>query len=864
MPKQRSLKWALIASLVLAMVIPLLITGTIFTRVLADTMKDRIIAANESLSYSFIDQIEAYLNNALNDLLTLRTMVEKQDFEMLNHTSLLDSIRQNKDHFTRIQIINRQGYIRFISPFHRNQINLDLSKNKVFTEPIRSKGPYWSPAFISSDSSLPAVAISIPFENGVMAGFLSLENLSRAAAKIAHGKEIQITITDQTASFIAHYKDELVYQRGYDPNYARFRQTYDGKLINEVITYKGQSMFVTAGMIPRTEWAIVFYQPVNEVFYPIRLFYIYMTLGLVFLTGLTILLCLKHINLLISTLDKFTLSARTIARGRYGEGKTPVQFKEFSQLANQFDTMAEAIQTREIELKEKEEKYRSIFIAAQDAILLADAGTGEILDVNTFACDLFQYNRKEFLTLSVGNISADPDLMGKALAARQPRIPESRHLKKDNSQFMAELSISFFTPLAPALETPPENHTICTIVARDITNRIAGIKEKEQMQQMLGQAQKMEAIGRLAGGIAHDFNNILTAIVGYAELSRTKAPKGSPLVKYTGHVLKASQRAKELVDQILTFARSSRAEKKPVQVNLILKEVNKFIRASIPASIEIELEISTDHWVMADPIQLHQVIMNLCTNAWHAMKETGGTLTLRLEPLRSPVSNPSGDFLPGKALQLTVEDTGHGIAPEDLPKIFDPYFTTKGVGEGSGMGLSVVQGILRDMAGHIEVKSVKDRGSAFIILLPSTEVTDHETVPESVGIVGGKETLLVVDDEKEITRVMSLILTGLGYKVETKNDPRQALALFKSDPERFNLVLSDMTMPGISGKDLAKELLILCPELPVIICTGFHETMTPEIAKGMGVKGFLYKPVEKGRLAHAIRKALDDPGSKKE
>ncbi|HCY85026.1 MAG TPA: hypothetical protein DHV36_07820, partial [Desulfobacteraceae bacterium] len=287
--KQRSLKWALITSLILAMAVPLAVTGTLFTRILADAMKQRIISVNESLSYSFIDQIDAYLNNALNDLSTLRTMVEKQDFEMLNYTSLLDSIRHNKEHFTKIQIINRDGYIKFISPYHKDWINLDMSRNKIFTEPVRTGSPYWSPAFIASDSGHSAVSLSIPFENGVMTGFLSLANLRRAAEKIAHGKNIHITITDQTSSFIVHHMEAQVYQRGFDANYDRFRESYkDRQLITDVISHQGKEMFITAGMIPKTEWSIVFYQPVEEVFYPIRLFYTYMVLGFAFLTGVTI------------------------------------------------------------------------------------------------------------------------------------------------------------------------------------------------------------------------------------------------------------------------------------------------------------------------------------------------------------------------------------------------------------------------------------------------------------------------------------------------------------------------------------------------------------------------------------------------
>lgn len=845
----KSLKWTLILSLVLAMAIPLAVTGAIFTRTLAQTMKASIISGNESLSYSFIDQIETYLATALDDLTTLRTMVEKQDFDRLNHTSLLDSIRQNKAYFTKIQIINRQGYTRFISPHDRQQINLDQSGNPVFSEPIRTGKPYWSPAFIDPDTGTVAVSVSIPFENGVMAGFLSLAHLSRAAAKITRDKAIRITITDQSSSYIVHYEKNLVLQRGYDPDYDRIRDTFKGQLISETRHAQGESMFITAGMIPKTDWAIVFSQPAETVFLPIRLFYLYMICGLIFLIGMTTLLCLRHINLVIRALERFSSHARGIETGSYDSSQVAAQYKEFHRLSNRFNDMTAAIQSREAALRENEEKYRSIFTAAQEAIILVEEAGGQILDVNEFACRLYQYDREDFLSCTTREIFAAPEELDTAIRDRQTWISKSEHKKKDGTRFTAELSLAF--------HRRSDEAAICTLVARDISQRLTRQQEKERMQMLLAQAQKMEAVGRLAGGIAHDFNNILTAIVGFAEMGRIKAPENSPLAQYNAYVLKAAQRAKALVSQILTFARSSKTEKKPVQVNLILSEVLNFIRATIPSSIEIRADIQTDCRVLADPIQLHQVVMNLCTNAWHAMKESGGTLSIRLSIPDQEIKTGTRTFDAGKTACLRVMDTGTGIDPKHLDKIFDPYFTTKKKGEGSGMGLSVVQGILRDMGGEIQVTSTPGRGSCFDILLPTTALSlTHETQDQGLP-VRGTESLLLVDDEPDITRAMALMLESLGYTVQAENESRKALETFTQNPDRFDLVISDMTMPGMGGDVLAREIFKIRPDMKLIICTGFHETMTPEKARKMGVRDFLYKPVEKADLARSVRKALD-------
>jgi signal transduction histidine kinase/CheY-like chemotaxis protein len=382
-------------------------------------------------------------------------------------------------------------------------------------------------------------------------------------------------------------------------------------------------------------------------------------------------------------------------------------------------------------------------------------------------------------------------------------------------------------------------------------------KYERQLQQVL----KIQAIGTLAGGIAHDFNNILFPIVGYTELTMDEVPDDSVAHNNLEEVLKAAHRAKDLVQQILTFSRQSGLERKPVKVHLIIKEALKLLRASIPASIEIINKIDDDcHPVMGDATQIHQVIMNLCTNAYQAMQDKGGTLEVNLSEVDVGYEETVKKIgmQPGKHLQLLVRDEGCGMDAVVLDRIFEPYYTTKEQGKGTGLGLSVIHGIVKNHRGDISVTSSLGKGTTFKVYLPITEDADmaNELEPSN-GAAKGNERILLIDDEEQIVSMEQKMLENLGYEVTARTDITEALQEFSEQPQNYDLVITDMTMPQMMGDELAQKLLDIKPDIPVILCTGFNEDITEEKALSMGIQKFVMKPVIKNDLATTIRTVLD-------
>ena len=396
-------------------------------------------------------------------------------------------------------------------------------------------------------------------------------------------------------------------------------------------------------------------------------------------------------------------------------------------------------------------------------------------------------------------------------------------------------------------------------VSRDITERKIAEEEKARLQSQLQQVQKMESMGTLAGGIAHDFNNILGIIVGNTELAMDDVPEWNPARRNLEEIRTASIRARDVVKQILAFSRKTPQKMKPVRIIPIIKESLKFLRSSIPTTIEIHQNISSESdTVLADPTQINQVLINLCTNAVHAMGEKGGVLEISLEDIELDVGS-SMDYYnlsSGKYVRLTVNDTGHGIEPKILKRIFDPYFTTKGVGEGSGMGLSVVHGIVKRYGGGISVSSEPGKGTIFYVLFPCIEDEPETKVEIAAEIPRGNERILFVDDEKAMVDAIQPMMERLGYKVTARTSSIEGLEAFRANPDRFDLVITDFTMPNMNGIELANELFKLRSDIPIILCTGYSEHINEEKAKRNGIRAFVMKPVILDEIANTIRKVL--------
>jgi signal transduction histidine kinase/ActR/RegA family two-component response regulator len=397
-------------------------------------------------------------------------------------------------------------------------------------------------------------------------------------------------------------------------------------------------------------------------------------------------------------------------------------------------------------------------------------------------------------------------------------------------------------------------------VATDITEIKAMEQERLHTEAQLRQAQKMEAIGTLAGGIAHDFNNILSAILGYSELALDDALHGRASANYIREILKAGGRARDLVYQILTFSRQTETEAKPIMVQPIVKEALKLLRASLPSTITISDATRCNAIVEADPIQIHQVIMNLCTNAGHAMRPTGGTLevTLTKETLTGNHTDQMPDALPGEYLKIAVSDTGPGIDREILDRIFDPYFTTKQKGEGTGMGLAVVQGIVQNCHGFVTVETFAGKGACFNVYLPVIHMDEPEKTKVHVAVPGGHEHILFVDDEPPLADLSKQILERMGYRVTIKTSSLEALEVFTSNPDAFDLVISDMTMPHMTGDVLTRKLQEVRPGIPVIICTGYSEKVTQEMIERLKIRALIMKPIIRDELLLAVRQVIDE------
>ncbi|MFT5725950.1 MAG: PAS domain S-box-containing protein [Desulforhopalus sp.] len=397
-----------------------------------------------------------------------------------------------------------------------------------------------------------------------------------------------------------------------------------------------------------------------------------------------------------------------------------------------------------------------------------------------------------------------------------------------------------------------------TGVIQDITDQQKAFQEKEKLERRLRQGQKMESIGTLAGGIAHDFNNILSSVLGFTELALDTLDKDAPIKEDLQEVYAAGLRAKDLVHQILTFARQSDEEMKPVQVDYIISEVLKFIRSSTPTSIDIKQHLESQSFIMGSATQLHQIMMNLCTNGAHAMEDTGGILEITLKDTTLDSASGKGMANDRNYLEIKVSDTGIGIEPHVIEKIFEPYFTTKKPGEGTGMGLAMVHGIVESFGGKIIVASKVGRGTAFTIYFPICKSSKTELTDVSEELPKGQERILFVDDEVQIAKIGSRILDQLGYSVTSMGSSIEALELFQRSPNDFDLVISDVTMPGMTGDDLAIKLMQIRPDIPVILLTGYSKKLSEEKALEIGVKAFAAKPIVKAVLATTVRKVLDD------
>ncbi len=504
-----------------------------------------------------------------------------------------------------------------------------------------------------------------------------------------------------------------------------------------------------------------------------------------------------------------------------------------------------------------ERRYRSLFETSREGIVFVSL-EGRIEEANQAYQDMLGYDLDELRHMHFLELTAEP-WREKERALVEEAVQREGYSGEYEKEVVRKDGTRFPVTVRKWLVRDEGGEPVRMMsLLQDIT-------ERKRMEARLQQAHKMEAIGTLAGGIAHDFNNILGIIVGNAELALVDSKLDRSTEASLQEIRRACLRARDVVRQILTFTRYTDPELEPVRLDALVREGMQLVRSTIPAGIDIRVELPDEPMTAAaDSAKVHQILINLCTNAAHAMREKGGRLTARVQGVRveSGAGNEEPALEPGEYVRLTVEDTGHGIPPEIRERIFDPYFTTKDVDEGSGMGLSVVQGIVTVHGGAVTVESRPGEGSVFSVYLPRIEHQDDEPRrAPAVSHRGAGERVLLVDDEQSLVDLGRAILERLGYRVDAVTSSVEALDTFERDPEAYDLVVTDQSMPGMSGAELAEEILKRCPDKPVVLCTGYSDQVDSERARQLGIRAFVLKPISVRQLADTLHRVLNGGGA---
>jgi PAS domain S-box-containing protein len=539
-----------------------------------------------------------------------------------------------------------------------------------------------------------------------------------------------------------------------------------------------------------------------------------------------------------------------------GTDETRILSKSMNRMVKNLKELIDRNKRQLEALRESEKKFRTLFNTSHQAIALLEVETGTFIDVNDKLCEMSQFKHEAIIgktTAQIGFFSRDDEKLFAELLANEGNVHDlEMDLYAKDSTIM---NIRFH---AVPIRMKDKNFFLAEFY--DIT-------EKKRLESQLRQSSKMESVGTIAGGIAHDFNNILYMIIGNTELIIEDIPYGNPVHENLKEIKSASLRAAAIVKQLLHFSRKADQEFKPIGAVTVIKEALKFMRSTITTSIEIRQNFPTaEITIHGDPTQINQVMMNLCINASQAMGETGGILDVTVKKINvnTRMNSRYPDLAPGEWLKIEISDTGPGISSEIIERIFDPYFTTKDVGKGSGMGLSVVHGIVINHDGKIFVDSNPGKGATITIYIPAvTEKPIMEVRTSDEIIKGTGEKILFVDDEASIVKMTSKMLERLGYTIEAETSPVKALELFKSKPDAFDIVITDMAMPNLTGVQLSERLKEVRPDIPVVICSGYSALIDEEKAISIGIDAYTMKPTVMRDIAKTIRNVMDKKKSKK-
>ncbi|SHO48636.1 ATP-binding protein [Desulfopila aestuarii] len=814
-----------------------------------------------SKAHGFLSLMGPEKENILEELIAYENR-----FEAL---TLVDSDGKELVHCNRIKVVSHSA-------------SVDHANDPAFQQVVKLKTNYFSPVQFNTVTGEPYLTIAIPLQSlqtgdieYVLFGSARLKKIWDLLATLSHTDQT-IFIVDDKGNIVGH-PDPSVPLGGkkfqIPANPSGIVSGLNGSevvMATKRLEFGEQSIYIVAQM--EVDKALVLAREI------ISISSIVVIIALLLAAGLSSLV----IGSIIRPLQHLSSVARTIQQGGLDQQVEYSQNDEVGELGQAFNEMTSRLRST-IENLEQEVAERKSEIAERLKVETALSNSRRMLrqildtipqsifwkDINGFylGCNqvFIEAVGLKYPELIEGKTDFDlpwPKEEAEAYRADDREVTQSNKPKRHIIEPLQQSDgkrLWIDTTKVPLLD---ENGKVYGIlgVYEDITERQRAEEEKQELEKRLQQAQKMEAIGTLAGGIAHDFNNILGAILGYAEMIRENLPSNPEIIGDIDQVIKAGNRAKELVKQILAFSRQSETEKIPIQPAIIIKEAIKLLRPSLPTTITIKQDIAPDvGTILADPNQLHQVLMNLCTNAFHAMEIHGGTLSISLH---TKVLTPEelGDnpkIQPGNFMQLSVRDSGTGIPPEIRKRIFDPYFTSKEIGKGTGMGLAMVHGIVQSCGGFITFESQLGEGTVFHVFLPLAETLASPEIEALENIPSGKEHILLIDDEDLLLEMGKTMLERLGYKVTIRTNGIAGLTTFQNQPDMYDLVITDQTMPGMTGIDMSRRMLQIRPDIPIVLCTGYSSVISEEKINAMGIKGFAMKPLAKRDIAVLIRKVLE-------
>jgi PAS domain S-box-containing protein len=864
MKKIKSFNRTLFIRLIMASTVPILFMGLLGYILLSDRIDKNLQKEFKLVSKTIELRIREALREPLIILNQLSVFISATTSSKRMNDILDLEIRKTK-YFEVIYLLDQDKRIISFAEHKvfrnkgENLIGMDMSGLNLNFSTYANSLHRWSQPFFSPFSGKQNIFLTVPVGDKTLVAGFSIEHLRAMIKTHLSDSDKVVLITDKNGQLIFHPNLNFVREQRNYSNVEIVSKAISGDYGINMFEMEGDSFIGSSSTISQNDWIVVVSQYKEKAFKPLfNLIAILITCFLIVVT-FSLLWSRSVTKTLMYPLKQLQDQIKKISHGNYVVDMPLQVYSEMESMAGHFREMASTIKERENVIAISEERFRSIFNSITDAIVMVDSER-TIIMVNPAFTRIFGYTADETLGKNSSFLYADPEmykLQGELRYNKDVVIDKSVYeinfKRKDGTFFPTENS-------GVHVKKPNGELTGFLAVIRDITEKKKEHNQKIDMEKRLKQAQKMEAIGTLAGGIAHDFNNILSIIIGYTDILMfgftTQSEEGQNLQ----NILDAGNRAKELVQQILSFSRQAQVEKIALKPQPIIRELMKMIRSSIPTTIEIKEDIVKDcGTVLADPTQLHQVLMNLCTNAFSAMENRVGTLSISLKVAKSvPPELEDFERLGKKFVELSVSDTGHGIDLNIIDKIFDPFFTTKDKGKGTGMGLATTYGIVKGCGGTITVESVPDIKTAFTIYLPQSDEDEKNDLSlEESPLEHGDERILFVDDEEILAEMGGRMLGKLGYDVTVKKSSIGALSTFLYDPNKYDLIITDQTMPEMTGLDMSKNMLQERPDIPIILCTGYSTMVNEEVAKSHGIKGFILKPVSMTSISKLIRKIID-------